>query len=179
MLDWPGVHCAKALLTGEPLEGKWFNRTQEYRLSSRGKSYDPLEFATSEQVSFSPLPCWADLPLGEILGLVQGLIDQVEQAAAVKRKNHQLPPRPMGAARIRKQRPHDKPKKLKRSPAPAFHAASKTLLQELKEAYRIFLNAYVLASAKLRRGEKDVEFREGSFPPALPFVRGSPLVDAG
>ncbi len=39
VLDWPGVHCAQALLTGEPLEGKWFNRTQEYRLNSRGKPY--------------------------------------------------------------------------------------------------------------------------------------------
>ena len=128
----------------------------------------------------SPLPGWADLSPAAIRSRVQELIDQVEHEAAVKRKNGELPTRVMGPARIRKQRSHDKPKKIKKSPAPAFHAATKTLLRELQEAYRIFLNAYRLASAKLRRGETDVEFPEGSFPPALPFVpRGSPLIDPG
>ena len=28
-LDWPGVHCAKALVHGEKLEGVWFNRSKE------------------------------------------------------------------------------------------------------------------------------------------------------
>jgi hypothetical protein len=29
LADWPGVHCATALLTGDPVEGTWFDRTQE------------------------------------------------------------------------------------------------------------------------------------------------------
>ncbi len=28
--DWPGVHCVTALLTGEPIEGTWFDRTKEW-----------------------------------------------------------------------------------------------------------------------------------------------------
>ncbi len=28
--EWPGVHCVDALLTGEPMEGTWFDRTEEY-----------------------------------------------------------------------------------------------------------------------------------------------------
>ena len=28
--DWPGVHCVRHLLDGEPLVGAWFDRTQEY-----------------------------------------------------------------------------------------------------------------------------------------------------
>jgi hypothetical protein len=27
--DWPGVHCVRNLLDGEPLEGLWFDRTKE------------------------------------------------------------------------------------------------------------------------------------------------------
>ena len=27
---WPGVHSAKALMTGEPLVGHWYNRSREY-----------------------------------------------------------------------------------------------------------------------------------------------------
>jgi len=28
--DWPGVHAVRVLLEDEPLEGLWFDRTQEY-----------------------------------------------------------------------------------------------------------------------------------------------------
>src|SRR5437868_9439865 len=27
--DWPGVHCVRAFLDEEPLEGLWFDRTKE------------------------------------------------------------------------------------------------------------------------------------------------------
>ena len=65
-----------------------------------------------------------------------------------------------------------RPKKTKKSPAPAFHAASKAIRLELRDAYAWFVAAYRAAAEKLRAGVRDVVFPRGSFPPALPFVSG-------
>jgi hypothetical protein len=39
-IHWPGVHCAKALVTGDRVEGTWFDRkpTSKARSRSRGNS---------------------------------------------------------------------------------------------------------------------------------------------
>jgi hypothetical protein len=36
--DWPGLHCVHSLLSGQPTEGTWFNRTQAYEARNRGES---------------------------------------------------------------------------------------------------------------------------------------------
>jgi hypothetical protein len=46
--DWPGVHCVRALLEGEVLEGLWFDRTQEYLARRRGEKFEPFQYATRE-----------------------------------------------------------------------------------------------------------------------------------
>src|SRR5215203_3274868 len=60
--EWPGVHCVRALLAGEPMEGYWFNRTQEYAARRRREDFGPMRYSTSEVLTLSPLPCWKDLP---------------------------------------------------------------------------------------------------------------------
>jgi len=59
--EWPGLHAVRALLDGEPIEGYWFDRTQEYHARRRGEDFDRLAFATRETVVLSPLPCWEHL----------------------------------------------------------------------------------------------------------------------
>jgi REP element-mobilizing transposase RayT len=46
--DWPGVHCVDALLSGQPMEGTWFDRTREYGARSRGEDVALRQFATRE-----------------------------------------------------------------------------------------------------------------------------------
>jgi hypothetical protein len=70
--------------------------------------------------------------------------------------------------------PHDKPRRSKRSPAPIFHCASRTVRLELLSAYRLFVAAFREASARLNRGDPLPGFPPGSFPPSLPFVASSP-----
>jgi hypothetical protein len=55
--DWPGVHCAQALVDGVDLQGYWFDRTQEFAARRRGEDFDRLRYATLETLRFSPLPC--------------------------------------------------------------------------------------------------------------------------
>jgi hypothetical protein len=78
-----------------------------------------------------------------------------------------------GAKRLQES-PHQQANRPKKSPAPFCHAASKAVREQLREAYRIFVEAYREASAELRAGNRNARFPEGCFPPALPFVRGEP-----
>ena len=78
---------------------------------------------------------------------------------------------PLGVDAIRRQQPHTRPNRTKKSPAPLFHTASRRAYLELREAYSRFVAAFRDAAEKLRAGDRLVSFPEGSFPPALPFVR--------
>ena len=168
--EWPGVHAVRALLEGEILEGLWFDRTQEYLARRRGETFDRLQYATREVLELDPLPCWKHLPEAERHRRTAALVEDIEAEAAVRRKRTGA--KPLGPAAVLAQDPLRQPKKTKKSPAPAFHAASKAVRRELWNAYSLFVAAYREAAEKLRAGVRNVAFPIGSFPPALPFVGG-------
>jgi len=74
------------------------------------------------------------------------------------------------AALILKHHPHYRPNKVKKSPSPIFHAVRRSAYKDLRAAYNWFETAYREAADRLRSGDLDVDFPEGSFPPHLPFV---------
>jgi putative transposase len=166
--EWPGVQTVRALLEGEVLEGLWFDRTKEYLARRRGEKFDPLKYATREVLELDPLPCWRHLTEEQRRPRVAALVEDIESEAAARRKRTGA--KPLGVEAILAQNPLQRPKKTKKSPAPAFHAASKTVRRELWNAYALFVSAYRDAAEKLRAGIRDVVFPRGSFPPALPFV---------
>jgi hypothetical protein len=168
--DWPGVHVARALVQGEDPTGLWFNRTQEYAARNRGESFDRLKYASPETLHLSPLPCWKHLPEKVWRERALNLIHEIEAEAAIKRSR--TGSQPLGVSAILGRDPHDRPKHLKKSPAPLFHAASAKVRRELWEAYRWFVAAFRDAAEKLRAGDRNAAFPLGSFPPALPFVGG-------
>ncbi len=59
---------------------------------------------------------------------------------------------PLGLRRILRQRQLDRPKRLKKSPAPFCHAASKKVRRAFWEAYSLFYAAYREAAEKLKAG---------------------------
>ena len=79
---------------------------------------------------------------------------------------------PLGAAAILTQDPVSRPQRLKKSPAPLFHAASKAVRQVFYEGFALFVGAYRTAAEKLQRGDPAPCFPTGCFPPAMPFVGG-------
>ena len=168
--DWPGVHCAQALMTGETVQGYWFDGTQEYAARRRGEDFDRMRFATPETLTLSPLPCWKHLPEEKQRELASCLVAEIESEAAVRRQR--TGSQVLGASAVRGQHPLDRPAKPKKSPAPLFHAASKAIRRELYSMYRWFTATFREASEKLRAGDRTVSFPAGSFPPALPFATG-------
>ena len=100
---------------------------------------------------------------------ISDLVQAIERDAEQKIRNGGW--EPLGAKAVMAENPRSSPAKPKRSPAPAFHAATRAARQELRDAYAEFMKEYRDASAKLRAGDQMAVFPHGSFPPALPFVQ--------
>jgi len=167
--DWPGAQCVEALVRGRPLEGLWFDRTREYAARVRGEEFRRMEYATTEEVKLEPLPCWQHLSNPDYRGAIRGVIQQIEVETGTRHTRDGS--QPLGIKAVLAQHPHDRPRQLKKSWAPAFHAASKAARQELVEAYGWFLGAYRMAAASMSQGSSPAGFPEGSFPPQPRFVR--------
>ncbi|HEX4965175.1 MAG TPA: transposase [Thermoanaerobaculia bacterium] len=168
--DWPGVHCANALLEGETLTGHWFNRSREYAARNQRQDFDRLRYATEEAVTFSPIPCWAHLPPEVYRTRIKTLVDSVITEAAITRSSTDRTVE--GVESILSRDPQTRPAKLARSPAPLVHAATKAARKAFYEAYSWFVAAFRSAAEKLKRGDREARFPAGSFPPGLPFVAG-------
>jgi hypothetical protein len=168
--EWPGIHCVRQIVDGEPLTGHWYDRTQEYLARRKGEDADPAEHATAETVTFSPLPCWEHLSPEAYRDRVGKMAGQIEEEAAAARKRTGA--HPFGAAKILAQHPWTRPERVKKSPAPLLHAASKAAREIFYEGFAWFVAAYRTAADKLKRGDPNPGFPLGCFPPAMPFVGG-------
>lgn len=175
--EWPGAHSVKALAEGCKLEGWWLDRTREHAARARRERFDRNKFATRETIRVEPLPCWRHLTVhkyrGRVLELVAKIVAETADRHAWKGTQ------PIGAEAVVAQNPHDKSFRLKKTPAPAFHAIKRTVRRELVEAYGWFVGAYREAAERLRQGDLAPRFPAGSFPPHLPFVGSAPDLAPG
>ena len=121
--EWPGVHAIRPLLDGEPTQGIWFDRTQEYAARRRGEEFESLRYTTPYSVTLSPLPCWEDLPPEIQRQRIAEIAEEIGAEASARREEKGVAP--MGADAVRRQNPHTRPAKTKKSLAPFFHAATK------------------------------------------------------
>ena len=170
--DWPGVHCAEYLMSGEALAGHWYDRTAEYRARHAGKRFGKHDFAEREELIFAKLPCWKEMSDEDYRAAITEMVADVEAEARVAMALSGR--RVMGAKRVLRQKPFAKPKKAgqeaKKRPAPLVHAATAEVRKAWIAGYRLFEAAYRAAAERLKKGERDVRFPDGCFPPGLPFV---------
>jgi REP element-mobilizing transposase RayT len=171
--DWPGAHCARALVEGEPLAGIWFNRTAEYNARRKRVSFRPEDFAVRYQLELAPLPCWTELSPSTIQSYVAEMVGDIE--AETRERHRREGTRPLGIRSVLKQHPHSKPKASKKSPAPLFHALARRVRQELRQAYAAFVASFREAAERLRQGDLTVCFPAGCFPPPGPPPRPDPF----
>ena len=167
---WPGLHCARALMTGAGIRGVWVDRTAFHR-ARRKKGREklrPIDFEEEVLLEFAPLPCWAHLSSQEYQQRIRDLVEEIEQETAARHRREGT--RIRGRRAVLRQDPLHRPKRRKRSRAPKVHAASRAARKKFMDAYRIFLGAYRVASERLRRGDSGIRFPEGCFPPYGPFV---------
>ena len=166
-LDWPGASSVAALLGPTRLKGRWYNRTKEFAARVRREQFHPRKFSEVEEVVLSPLPCWRGLSGSERYQAVEALIESILEET---RQDEAIQPI---SERLRQQRATERPARMKRSPMPWFHCASRRARRELREAYNLFLVAYRQASEQWRRGQLTAPFPDGCFLPPGPFATGS------
>jgi len=166
--EWPGVSCARALISGMPLTGLWYDRTRQFYARRRGEGANDSNFASTEIVIFLPLPCWSHLSAEEYQAAMRQIVREIEKETAEAHAASGTTP--LGATEILRQAPHQRPSRSCRTPAPSFHAASRAARGSLAKAYALVYAAYREASDKLRRGLGPVEFPPGCFPPRLPLL---------
>lgn len=90
-LDWPGFHCAESLVTGEPIQGFWFDGTghgkaihaekvkKNPRLVERDEFYLPQEFA------FDRLPVLDHLSADEYRARMREMVDRIVEEGRRRR----------------------------------------------------------------------------------------------
>ncbi len=171
---WPGASSIDALTREVPLAGVWHDRSAAYQSHRRGEKVRPGQFETTYRVTLSPLPCWRRLDAAVHRTAVADLVTQIETDIAAARAAVSDSRQPVGAGRILAAHPHDLPAHSDTSPAPFVHASSSLVRRAFKSAYAAFVAAFRAAAGCLRRGDRDVEFPQTAFPPALPFVAAVP-----
>jgi len=167
--EWPGATSVHAKLEGRRImKGLWINRTAQYNTRLRGEDLDDLAFAEEEQVILSPEPFWAHLSPETYRESIVDLVTEIDDEHA--RLHARNGTRPAGVSSVLSLHHQDRPKKSRRSPAPAFHAFARKVRKAMEEAYRAFYNAFRAAADALQEGTLDATFPDGSFPPGRPYV---------
>ena len=167
-LSWPGVNFVDALISGEPLKGIWIDRSGFYRARNRGEQVTLEDFTEHLELPITPLPCWAHLSPNIRRDRVLEVIRAIEQETATRHAQNGTVP--LGPEAVLSGDPHYYPSELKKSPQPYFHAFSKKIREQMREALAFIVAAYLEASERLRAGDRLVAFPENTFPPGLPFV---------
>lgn len=175
--DWPGVHCARQLLTGEPLGGFWFDGTAACNARCRGRSPARYDHGEKVEVHLDKLPCWRHLSNGEYGKAVADLLAdlQLQHEARRQAEGIHLPSARICRRKLCRQDPEGRPETAAAPRRkPRFHTFADSVRQRLEQALARFLDRYRAAAERLRRGDRDALFPCGCFPSPLPFVAAEP-----
>jgi hypothetical protein len=167
-LDWPGVPFAEAMISGEPLQGIWIDRTAYRHARARGEDATLEDFTEPMELRIPPLPCHQHLDTSQQRSFVMDLVRQIEEETDAR---HQADgTAPIGAIAVVAADPHAKSATHEPSPQPLLHAFTKRVWKEMRQALSLILAAYREAADRLKNGDFAASFPENTFPPARPFV---------
>lgn len=165
--DWPGVNCVAALTRGKTLSGTWYDRSNYYLDSQKGKDCNLSDYAIEYDIPLSPLACFEGKSEEERTRIYRALVAEIEQETQDQVRNTKV--QPLGRKAVLAQDPHDSPRHSKKNPKPWCHAKDKKNRQAFKQAYKSFEAAYRFAADRLKQG-RSAKFPEGCFPPAPAFT---------
>ncbi|MCH9651912.1 MAG: transposase [Deltaproteobacteria bacterium] len=170
---WPGLNGIREMLSGEPLKGIWVNRTAYYnaRRKKNGNPVRRIDFDEAVALQLVPLPCWAHLSPQQYQSNIRYLVENIEEETQSMHATEGS--QVLGRRSVLRKDPLHRPGSIQSSPQPYVHAASRASREAFLAAYRFFSRAYRVAAEGFREGDLSVNFPEGSFPPALPFVEAS------
>ena len=167
-LDWPGVSFAEALISGEPMEGVWIDRTGYHNARKQGKDVTIEDFTEPMELRLTPLPCWQHEDQTTRRRYVLEIIRIIEEKAAARHAENETAS--LGRDFVLEGEPHYRPPPLEKKPQPRFHAYRDAVREDMRAAFGLILAAYLQAAEQLKAGNRWVTFPENTFPPGLPFL---------
>jgi REP element-mobilizing transposase RayT len=181
--QWPGIHCAKSLLTGKPLRGRWLDatsfgravRAEARKLPSNRRQVNRCDYEHAQQVILSPIPAWRCLDTAERQERIRSMVATiVERAKDSRGKKPVLGA--VGVQRIPRSHRQEIPpppwfEERRRMICWAHPRAEETLAY--MQRYWQFQHAFRQASFLLRSGQVNVVFPPGAFRPLTytPLIR--------
>jgi len=88
---WPGLHCAKHLMTGSQIKAEWFHATAYHRAKMnqtqllRKKRLNKSDFVERVELTVDPLPNWSHLSAAKRRGTVAVLVEEIVSQEARRR----------------------------------------------------------------------------------------------
>ncbi len=175
---WPGFHSAQALVTGEPDEGQWFNSTDygkqlfKERKKRKPRPVDRGKYLEEYTIAYGQIPAWEDLSARAYRHEMKRLVDEIvaEGRSSRRARKQKL----LGLDRLFRIRRTTKgcqpsvPWFENRRRMIVWDHLGSTEVKRFLDEYWDFQRAFREASARLMRGELEVEFPPGAFRPGLP-----------
>ena len=174
--EWPGFHCAAALLQDRRATGTWFNATRYGKAVHKEKAkqtprpVNRRQFVETYEVTFAKLPGCGVLSDGDYREHVRHIIDEIVEEARAAREGRE-PDGVAGVFDIGHMRRGE-------APVPPWFEDRRRLIAwdsphapEVKaylDEYWVFQRAFREAADRWLGGELDVSFPPGSFRPGLP-----------
>ena len=161
------------------MRGLWIDRTALSVARARGKKVSESDFAEPKELRLEPLPSLAHLSLRQYRDVIVEMVREIEKETLLRHRENRT--KPLGVEKVLSTNPHHRPKDVPSSPRPWFHALSREVRKAMRDALTWIVAAYREAARRFKEGEFNVEFPEGTFPPARPFtkVMRLPLLDPG
>ena len=176
-LDWPGVSSTESLISGEPMKGKWIDRTAFHKALNRGEDVFEEDFVEEKEVHLVPLPSLAHLSQETCRQIYIDMVRDIEEQAVARHKTDRTAP--LGVTAVLNRDPHERPEEIKKSPRPWFHAFDPKIRKAMSTALIYIVTAYRDAADRLKEGHKNVVFPLHTFPPGGPFVREVEILEPG
>ena len=182
--EWPGVHAAASLMSGNPLVGKWLDATSYAKAkdaanrTAKPKKIHRADYERECTVSFDPLPAWSALPSRQQRRSVKELIEAIIEEGAEHRRRADKTV--FGAANVMLV-PLDYVTKL--PPQPWYQDRRRMVCwadprDERTQAYLAdywaFQSAFTQASRAFRTGDVSAQFPIGAFRPVT-HLASSPI----
>jgi REP element-mobilizing transposase RayT len=108
--DWPGLHCAQALIDATPIAGTWIDRTAQWSARQRREDASAHSHTTTHPLSFDPLPCWAHDDPERVQRRIRAMVEDIEEQT--RRRHAKDGTQPLGKRGILRQDPHATPSKV-------------------------------------------------------------------
>ena len=176
-LDWPGVSSMEALITGEPMQGIWIHRTDYYHARNRGEDVTEKDFTEAMELHLSPIPSLAHLSPRAYRDIMVEMVRDIEEETL--RRHQENGTVPLGVQAVLNRHPHYRPSRTPSSPRPWFHTLSREARKAMRAALTWIVVAYREAADRLKAGDFNVQFPEGTFPPARSFVGSRDFLETG